>query len=537
MTQNLLVASKGPDWWVKIADFGISKRATEGITALRTQTGTPTFAAPEVLGFFQPGDKAHDSYTNAVDIWSLGVIAFLILTGDTPFKDQRRLGQYVAGAFTFSPDVLTSRKVSAEGCELIENMMAPRSVDRLGATECLDHLWLKRLTNLYEDARYDVLSPYQEAIGLPTGGQGYSLHVPREDKNVTSLQTLIDTSDPEPSATWSTEDQVSTRKAAVAVDMPKVGVGMQRARPRKPIIAPQVCWKLQTTIRGHADWLMAVDFSNDGEQVFSASNDGTIKVWDSFTGRERGIQILPREVAVVAFSPDKKQAGGVTSLKGEIAICEIGTGDQQRSRCFKSHNDLIKAIAFSPDGKQITVGSYDKTIKVWDSDTKELVSILYGHKGPVTAVAFSPDGRLIASGSEDYTVKIWHLASGMLKKTLKSHEKGVRSVAFCPDSKLVASGSLDDTVKLWDLATGTLYDTLEGHKQWVTAVQFSPDGKLIASGSKDKKIKLWDSVTGTLCATLRGHTDWIRTLAFSPDGYQIASGSDDKTIKIWCATI
>ncbi|MCJ1424382.1 hypothetical protein MMC29_002270 [Sticta canariensis] len=88
---NILIVCKGPDWWVKIADFGISKRATEGHTVLRTQIGTPAFAAPEVLGCFQLDDTSIDSYTNAVDIWSLGVMIFRILTSKPPFKDQHRL--------------------------------------------------------------------------------------------------------------------------------------------------------------------------------------------------------------------------------------------------------------------------------------------------------------------------------------------------------------------------------------------------------------------------------------------------------------
>ena len=103
---------KGPDWWVKIADFGISKRATEGLTALRTLAGTPAFMAPEILGFIPLDDRSDDSYTNTVDIWSLGVITFLILTGETLFRDQRRLGQYVAGNFTFPSNILLSKKVS-----------------------------------------------------------------------------------------------------------------------------------------------------------------------------------------------------------------------------------------------------------------------------------------------------------------------------------------------------------------------------------------------------------------------------------------
>ena len=137
--KNILIVHKGPDWWVKIADFGISKRATEGLTALRTRTGTPAFAAPEVLGFVQSMD---DSYTNAVDIWSLGVITFLILTGETLFKDPSRLGQYVTGSFEFPLGVLLANKVSEQGCHFIKSLMVPKSEDRLKTEKCLKHPWV-----------------------------------------------------------------------------------------------------------------------------------------------------------------------------------------------------------------------------------------------------------------------------------------------------------------------------------------------------------------------------------------------------------
>ncbi len=161
-----MIASKGPNWWVKIADFGISKRATEGITALRTQTGTPAFAAPEVLGFLQYGDESDNSYTNAVDIWSLGVITFLILTGETLFKDQRRLGQYVAGIFSFPSETLYEKEISAPGCELIQSMMAPKSCDRPGETDCLQHFWLQSLGNSVQAKRYEITSERSEDYQL-----------------------------------------------------------------------------------------------------------------------------------------------------------------------------------------------------------------------------------------------------------------------------------------------------------------------------------------------------------------------------------
>ncbi|KAL2066158.1 hypothetical protein VTL71DRAFT_2229 [Oculimacula yallundae] len=137
---NILVKYRGPVWWVKIADFGISKRTTEYFTVLQTQTGTPAFLAPEV----SPSGSSESEYTNAVDIWALGIIAFCIFTGNILFIE-RHVGQrerYVKGTFTFPSEDLETEKISQAGCDVIKSLMAVNPEDRPTAQDCLQTSWL-----------------------------------------------------------------------------------------------------------------------------------------------------------------------------------------------------------------------------------------------------------------------------------------------------------------------------------------------------------------------------------------------------------
>ncbi|KAJ6579350.1 WD40-repeat-containing domain protein [Mycena sp. CBHHK59/15] len=179
----------------------------------------------------------------------------------------------------------------------------------------------------------------------------------------------------------------------------------------------------------------------------------------------------------------------------------------------------FSSVAFSPDGKRIVSGSYDNTVRVWNSESGEAVSGPFGsHTNAVSSVVFSPDGKRIVSGSHTYAVI---------------------SVAFSPDGKWIVSGSGDNTVRVWDSESGQgAAGTFDAHTGTVSSVAFSPDGKRIVSGSYDNTVRVWDS--GEVDGPVDGHTHWASSVVLSPgkrfsqDG--IIARSDDKTILGWDET-
>ncbi|NJK65980.1 MAG: serine/threonine protein kinase [Microcoleus sp. CSU_2_2] len=208
----------------------------------------------------------------------------------------------------------------------------------------------------------------------------------------------------------------------------------------------------------------------------------------------------------------------------------------QKWRCaytLPGHSSFVNSLAISPDGKILVSGSWDKTIKVWELETGELIGTLTGHSDRVNSVAISWDGRMLVSGSSDETIKFWNLHIGDLLCTFPGHSMEVNSVAISPNGQIIAScGGSENTIKIWNLRTGQLLRTLRGHSDNVNAVVFSPDGQLLASGSSDATSKVWDVESGRLLRTLSGLNVGVNSVAIGPDGQILASVSNDYTIKL-----
>lgn len=242
----------------------------------------------------------------------------------------------------------------------------------------------------------------------------------------------------------------------------------------------------------------------------------------------------------LCFSSDGKHILSTSSYMNYISVdlnhemirlWSIETGECLRF--YGSHGGDVTSACFSPDGRYVLSGGYDKAVRLWDRETGELVRAFEGHSMIVTSVSFSPDGMYVLSGSEDGTARLWSLESGDCLRVCKGHLDYVTSVAFSPDGRQMLSGSRDMTLRLWDRDTGECVKVIRGHRGSVSDLCFSSDGKFLLSGSRDETLRLWDRETGDCLMRYEGHTEPVNAVCFAPDGRHLLTGGEDRTVRLW----
>lgn len=288
----------------------------------------------------------------------------------------------------------------------------------------------------------------------------------------------------------------------------------------------------QTYVGHTGDGTTAASFINNNNQVITASTDGTVRLWNTFSGEEvRRFTGHLGSVSWFVVLPDGSSM--ITNGNdGTIRLWDIRTGNELQS--LLDGDIPIRYMALSPDGRLLAVSDQEFGLRVWELDGMTLHFELSGHTDLVNKLDFSDDGRMLVSASHDGTARLWSMETGEEIKRFEGHAAGVWTVTFSPDGQQLVTGSTDRTIRIWNIETGEEIQRLIGHGGAILDVEISPDGQIIASTSPDElEVYLWDASSGQQIRTLEGHTNSATALAFSSDGQYLLSGSLDSVPRLW----
>ncbi len=354
-------------------------------------------------------------------------------------------------------------------------------------------------------------------------------------------------------------------------------MGQPHANPATERLPKDALLRMGSTRLAHDSRLTCVRFSPDDQWIGAADSNGNIRLWDVDTGK----LIWERPAGTgrkFAVSPDGKMMAIGGYYNREITLWDL-----EKDELIRELPQNARSLEFTRDGSRLVAAGRDGIIRLWDSQTGDVVKEFQGHQGALYAVAISPDGRMLASGGggdgtapRHNEVRLWDLASG--KELAQLHEDEGRqpplpgwiySLDFSADGKTLAVAS-PYAVRIWDIErrkqkhrlsqcsyavafspvenhlamcgdfgihdpqTGEQLTKLSGTVDVYGCVTYSHGGQLIASGNKEGYVQLWNAGTGQEIVRRSGHEGGIRCVAFSPDGTVAASISrEDATIRVW----
>jgi len=391
----------------------------------------------------------------------------------------------------------------------------------------------------------------------------------------------------------------------------------------------EISGRLIRTFKGHTGGIDSVAFSPDGQYIISESNsDETRRKWEISSGKEievkkkpyidyedkniissdgkyalktygDGATFSPQAIEIIdnstgriintlynnfydfAISPDSKYIL-LGSFHSRLILWDINSGKEIRRFGGDLHSYplntsgqcSVKMQAFSPDGKHILLTDFDKTLRLWDIVTGQMIKT-FGNENIADApsVVFNPDGNFVLSGGQDVPLQLWEVSTGKLVRNF-GKDSETCSIGLTPDGRFAFSlrsaiGSSEDegAIKVWEFSTGRLiksfgkgltymalshdgkfvlssgsflklWDVSKDREMWsikghYEPLAFSPDGKFALSGSSEGNFKLWEVSKGMEMWSVKGHSEWINSIAFSPDSKYAISGGDDNLIKLW----
>jgi WD40 repeat protein len=232
---------------------------------------------------------------------------------------------------------------------------------------------------------------------------------------------------------------------------------------------------VKTFFAAHDKWITSLCLPrNNFNGIISGANDALIKIWsvdsgqcvqtlDKHTGAVNALLMTDKDQIVSASDDTTIRVWSNWNFKNTSIILtsnlmsDLVRGVQVRT--LKGHKSEVRALLIDPKQPEILISGSNEII-FWNLNTDQAIRTLHGHGTLVRALAIAPSGLLVSAAHEK-RIKVWNCESGELVKMIHAHEDWIGSLVVNENGHLI-SGSCDSTVRIWDLEAGKHLKTLQG---------------------------------------------------------------------------
>jgi hypothetical protein len=279
--------------------------------------------------------------------------------------------------------------------------------------------------------------------------------------------------------------------------------------------------------------ITSIAFSVDGLQVMT-SGYHEILVWNVADGglaRRLGNQV-ERSSTLLALQQGAMLAiaGGTPGSSGEVRLVDSASGQIQG--VLARSNDMVLDVVIRPGKNEMAVALADNTIRLIDLDRNEQRRMIASHADWVTQLAYSDDGKRLGSASRDKSAKVYDAESGDLLVSYPGHAAAVRGIAAIGDGAQWMTVGADNNWHRWEV---------EGAKKVAELPLGGEPAKLLKSGTmvfamcSDKRALRIDLDKNAIATQQVGHENWVISAAYHPTSNLLATGSLDGSICLWNA--
>ncbi|KAH8372674.1 hypothetical protein KR009_002625 [Drosophila setifemur] len=248
----------------------------------------------------------------------------------------------------------------------------------------------------------------------------------------------------------------------------------------------------------HNDWVNDIVLCCNGRNLISASCDTTVKVWNAQKGFCMSTLRTHRDyVQALAYAKDREQVASA-GLDKAIFLWDVNTltaltasNNTVTTSSLTGSKDSIYSLAMNPSGTVIVSGSTENILRIWDPRTCMRSMKLRGHTENVRCLVVSPDGNQVVSGSSDGTIKVWNLGQQRCVQTIHVHKEGVWSLLMSENFQYIISGSRDRNIIVTEMRNPSNKMLVCEEKAPVLSLGYNVDKTGVWATTWNSDIRCW----------------------------------------------